>query len=454
MKHEIMSISQYLFKKLSPIRILIFGFVILTLTGTFLLMLPEANVNGSSQSFVDALFTATSGVSTTGLIVVDTGSYYTFFGQLVILILVQIGGLGYMVFIVLAFLSQKKNMSIQGRKILRESLSRPTTIDMVHFVKIVFAFTIIIEIVGAAGMYIYWSGFFPFSEAAYISLFHSISGFCTAGFGLFSDSITSYGHSLYLNIVIDLVCIAGAVGFFVLFDVYEYVGKKIKKEKQAQLSLHSKIVLVITFILIIVGTVIVFGFEGSRFSSSFGNKTLDATFQIISASTTTGFNTIDIGSMTNSSMLIIIVLMFIGASPGSTGGGIKTTSFGILIKNIFSTLGGRKDTALFKRKISSDLISNAFILISISLMWITIVVIILCKTENVSFVRILFETVSAFGTVGLSTGITNALSMTGKILITLTMFLGRVGPLAQGFSLFKGEKNNGYTYPEENVLIG
>jgi trk/ktr system potassium uptake protein len=449
-----MSISQYLFKNLSPIRILILGFVILTLTGTLLLMLPEASVNGTSQSFVNALFTATSGVSTTGLIVVDTGSYYTLFGQWVILILVQIGGLGYMVFIVLAFLSQKKNMTIQGRKILRESLSRPAKIDMVHFVKIVFAFTIIIEILGVFGMYVYWSRFFSFSKALYISVFHSISGFCTAGFGLFSDSITSYGHSLYLNIVIDLVCIAGAVGFFVLFDIYEFFEKKIRKDLQVQLSLHSKIVLITTFILITAGTVTMFGFEGAKFSSSCGNKALDATFQVISASTTTGFNTIDIGSMTNSSLLIIIFLMFIGASPGSTGGGIKTTSFGILIKNIFSILKGKKDTIIFKRKISRDLISNAFILTSISLMWITAAVIILDRTENASFIKILFETISAFGTVGLSTGITGGLSITGKIIITLTMFLGRVGPLALGFFLFKGKRNNGYTYPEEDVLIG
>ena len=449
-----MSISQFLFKNLSPIRILVLGFIILTLTGTFLLMLPEASVNGSSQSFVDALFTATSGVSTTGLVVVDTGSYYTLFGQWVVLILVQIGGLGYMVFIVLAFLGNRKNISLQGRKILRESLSRPPKIDMIHFVKVVFAFTIIIEILGAIGMYVYWSRFFPFSKALYISVFHSISGFCTAGFGLFSDSITSYGHNIYLNIVIDLVCIAGAVGFFVLFDVYEFILKRIKKEPQAQLSLQSKIVLIITFILIITGSIAVFGFEGTKFSSSFGNKALDATFQVISASTTTGFNTINIGSMTNSSLLVIIFLMFIGASPGSTGGGIKTTSFGILIKNIFSILEGKKDTILFKRKISNDLISNAFVLTGISLIWITAAVIILDRTENVSFIRILFETISAFGTVGLSTGITGGLSITGKIIITLTMFLGRVGPLALGFSLFKSERNNGYTYPEEDVLIG
>ena len=449
-----MSIWHYIFKKISPIRILLIGFVLLTLIGTLLLMLPEASVNGTSQSFVDALFTATSGVSTTGLVVVDTGSYYTLFGQWVVLILLQIGGLGYMVFIVLAFLGKKKNISLNGRKILRESLARPPKIDMIHFVKIVFAFTIIIEILGAACMFIYWSNFFPFSKAVYISLFHSISGFCTAGFGLFSDSITSYGHSVYLNIVIDLVCIAGAVGFFVLFDIYEYVEKKITKEKQAQLSLHSKLVLIITSILIIAGTITVFGFEGSRFSSSFGNKALDATFQVISASTTTGFNTIDIGSMSNSSLLIIIVLMFIGASPGSTGGGIKTTTFGILIKNIFSILSGRKDTILIKRKIYGDLISNAFILTSISVMWIALSVIILSRTENANFIRIFFETTSAFGTVGLSTGITSGLSTAGKIIITLTMFLGRVGPLALGFSLFKGEKNNGYTYPEEDVLIG
>ncbi len=430
------------------------GFVFITLTGTLLLMLPEASVNGTSQSFVDALFTATSGVSTTGLIVVDTGSYYTAFGQWVILILIQIGGLGYMVFIVMVFLGQKKNISINGRKILRESLSRPLKMDMTHFAGVVFIFTFIIELIGTAGLYIYWSYFFPASQAIYISFFHSVSGFCTAGFGLFSDSITKYGHSTYLNIVIDLICIAGAVGFFVLYDIYEYALKKIKRIKPAGLSLHSKIVLVITGILILGGIIPVYFFEGSKFSTSFGNKALDSVFQVISASTTTGFNTIDIGSMANPSLLIIIMLMFIGASPGSTGGGIKTTSFSVLMKNIYSVLRGYRDTVLFRRKIGADIISRVTVLTGISLIWITLVVTILSYTENSTFIRILFETVSAFGTVGLSTGITAGLSLTGKILITFTMFLGRIGPLALGFSMLKGREKNGYSYPEEEILIG
>ena len=449
-----MKLIRSIYKSISPLQILILGFVIITLMGTFLLMFPEASVNGTSQSFIDALFTAASGVSTTGLVVVDTGSYYTLFGQLVILILIQIGGLGYMVFIVMVFLSRGKEISIQGRKILRESLSRPLKIDMLNFAKIVFLFTLIIEVSGTIGLFIYWSKFFPFSKAVYVSVFHSVSAFCTAGFGLFSDSITTYGHSYYMNIIIDLICIAGAVGFFVLYDVYEYITKKINKVQPVQLSLHSKIVLALTFILILVGSIIVFGFEGSKFSTSFGNKTLDATFQIISASTTTGFNTIDIGSMTNSSLLIVVVLMFIGASPGSTGGGIKTTSFGVLIKHIYSVLRGLKGTILFKRTINADTITNVTILTAISLIWITIAVLILSFTEKIDFLKILFETISAFGTVGLSTGITSGLSVTGKIIITLTMFLGRVGPLALGFSLLKSERQNGYGYPEEEILIG
>jgi trk system potassium uptake protein TrkH len=449
-----MKISSWLYKYLSPLRILVMGFIVITLIGTFLLMLPESSVNGTSQSFIDALFTATSGVSTTGLVVVDTGSYYTLFGQWVLLVLIQIGGLGYMVFIVMVFLGQRKEISINGRKIMRESLSRPLKIDMTRFSKIVFIFTFTIEFLGMLGMFIYWSHFFPVSRAVYVSLFHSVSGFCTAGFGLFSDSITTYGHSYYLNAVIDLVCIAGAAGFFVLYDIYDYTVKKIKGLQPVHLSLHSKIVISVTFILIIIGSIAVFGFEGSAFSSSTGNKILDSTFQVISASTTTGFNTIDIGSMTKPSLLIIIILMFIGASPGSTGGGIKTTSFAVFMKHIYSVLRGVKDTVLFRRKINNSTITNVTVLTAISAMWISSVVIILCATENTTLIRILFETVSAFGTVGLSTGITSSLSATGKVLITITMFLGRVGPLALGFSLLKGKEANGYHYPEEEILIG
>ncbi len=314
-------------------------------------MLPESSVNGTSQSFIDALFTAVSGVSTTGLVVVDTGSYYTLFGQWVILILIQVGGLGYMVFIVLVFLTRKKEISLHGRKVLRESLGRPLKIDMNRFTMIVFAFTFIIEICGTAGMYIYWIHFFTPARALYVSFFHSVSGFCTAGFGLFSDSITKYGHSLYLNIIIDIVCITGAAGFFVLYDIYENIVKKIKKITPTALSLHSKIVLTATALLIAAGTILVFFFQAPEYTASTGSKIIDASFQAISASTTTGFNTIDIGTMTGSSLLIIIILMFIGASPGSTGGGIKTTSFSVIMKNFYSVLRGVKDTVLLKEKL-------------------------------------------------------------------------------------------------------
>ena len=449
-----MNLVHSLTKRLSPVRILVLGFVILTLAGTFLLMLPEASANGTSQSFIDALFTATSGVSTTGLVVVDTGSYYTFFGQLVIITLVQIGGLGYMVFIVIAFRGTKNNFSISGRRILRESLGRPSKMDMYKFAKIVFIFTLAIELFGAAGMYFYWVKYFTPAKAAYISIFHSISGFCTAGFGLFSDSITKYGHSYYLNVIIDIVCITGAVGFFVLYDSYEYTVKKIKSIKPLDLSLHSKIVLSLTFLLIIVGTAAVYFFEGTRFSMSIGNRFLDSSFQIISASTTTGFNTIDIGSMTKASLLVIIILMFIGASPGSTGGGIKTSTFGVLFEYVVSILKGSSHVNLFKRKINSDTISNAVGVTFIAATWVAVAVIILSLTEKTSFIRILFETVSAFGTVGLSTGITSGLSITGKVVLTLTMFMGRVGPLSLGISLINKSRSNGYSYPEDDVLIG
>jgi len=449
-----MTFSQYILKRISPIRILVIGFAILTLSGALLLMLPEASINGTSQSFVDALFTAASGVSTTGLIVVDTGNYYTFFGQLVIITLVQIGGLGYMVFIVLAFLVKKDKISLHGRKVMRESLGRPTKLDMFKFTKIVFVFTFVIEFIGAVGMFLYWVKIFPPGTAAYVSIFHSISGFCTAGFSLFSDSITAYGHSYYLIIVIDILCIAGAVGFFVLYDVYEYFRKPGKGEKLVSLSLHSKLVLSLTGCLFIAGIIAVFFFEGSHFSNTFGNKFLESSFQVVSASTTTGFNTIDIGSMTGSSLFIIIILMFIGASPGSTGGGIKTTSFGVLIKHIYSVLRGKSGTNLFRRKINSKIITNVIVLTGTAVIWISVAVVILSYTENTYFLKILFETVSAYGTVGLSTGITSTLSVTGKIVLTLTMFMGRVGPLALGFSLLNGNIINGYSYPEEEVLIG
>ncbi len=448
------SSSHIFLKKFSPIQILVLGFLIMTIAGAILLMLPISSANHKFQPFIDALFTSTSAVSTTGLVVVDTGSYYSFFGQIVMITLVQIGGLGYMVFIVLLLLKSKNQFTVGGRKLLRQSLSRPLKMDMIKFTKVVFVFTFVIEALGALGIFIYFRNYFSVSEAIYQSIFHSISAFCTAGFSLFPDSFMKYGHSTYLNIIIDVTCILGALGFFVLYDIYEKFLKAIKKIYPSSFSLHTKIVLSTTVLLTIIGCVFIYFSDGSKFSGNILFRILDDSFQVLSAFTTTGFNSVDVGAITHAGLFILIILMFIGASPGSTGGGIKTSTFAVLFKYVVAVLRGEKDVNLFKRKVEDETVSNSIAITIISLFWILIALSILTLTDNFNFIRILFELTSAFGTVGLSTGITSSLSIPGKLIITITMFLGRVGPLALGLSMISPAKINGFKYPEEDVLVG
>lgn len=307
--------------KLTTFQSLLIGFILIILAGAFLLTLPIASDKSASQPFIDALFTATSAVTTTGLVVVDTGSFYSLFGQMVILILFQIGGLGYMIFIALIVLGLGGRLSLGSRMLLHESLSRTTSVDLIKFAKIIIIFTFLFEFIGALFLSLYWIHYFPLPQAVYSGIFHSVSAFCTAGFGLFSDSFSSYHGSVVLNLVIIVICIAGGIGFFVLYDLVTLFNKSIRRQNPRRLSVHSKFVLMLSVILMAIGTVVIFVSEKGLHVPFLGERLLTSAFQSISASTTTGFNTINIGAMTSTSLFTIIVLMFIGASPGGTGGG-------------------------------------------------------------------------------------------------------------------------------------
>jgi len=441
------------YKKFTPVQILNLGFVVVIIIGSMLLMLPVSSAELETQNFLDALFTATSAVTTTGLIVVDTGSYYSLFGQLVILVLIQIGGLGYMIFFALIFVAMKDKLSITGKKFLRESLVRTDKIEMMKFVKVIIFFTILIELTGAIYYFIYWVQYLSIPEALRQSVFHSISAFCTAGFSLFPDSLMKYGTSAVINFNTYFLVITGSIGFFVLYDIYSLFKQKIKRNKISNLTLHSKVVLIVTFLLYSVGTILILIFEDNYFSNNFLDKFLIASFQTISASSTVGFNTVDIGLMSAPSLFTLIILMFIGASPGSTAGGIKTTSFASIILFTKSVLKGNSDIFLMKRKLSIKLNSYAVALTVVAIISITIGVLVLTVTENSDYLKILFEAVSAFGTVGLSAGITFGLTWGGKIVIILLMFIGRVGALALGLSFISSSPKIEYSYPQEEILI-
>lgn len=440
-------------KSLTPIQFISLGFVLVIIIGAIFLMLPISSANFTSQNFLDALFTSTSAVSTTGLIVVDTGTYYSLFGEIVILILFQIGGLGYMVLFVLITLTLRNKLSITGKKYLRESLSRLPNVDIIKFVKLTIIFTVIFETIGTTLYSIVLSNYFETTEAVYISLFHSVSAFCTAGFSLFSDSLSAFGTNWLININTYFLVIGGSIGFFVIYDLSHYFKKFIKREPIKRLSLQTKIVLTTSFSLLTIASILLFFLEKNKFTESIIGKIFYSIFQAITASTTVGFNTVDIGSLTTASLFVIIILMFIGGSPGSTAGGIKTTNLIIFSKFAIAALRERKYVSVFKRTINSTLFHKAAAQIFVAVISITFFTFLLTVSEQTDFIKTLFEAVSAFGTIGLSTGITSNLSSIGKISIIALMLIGRIGPLVIGLSLIPKAKNNNYSYPEEEILI-
>jgi len=433
---------------LTPIQLLVLGYISITIIGSLLLMLPIASSSGTPQSYIDALFTSTSASTTTGLIVEDTGTYYSLFGQGVILLLFQIGALGYMIGVTLMVLGLGGKISITDRMLLRESVKRPTTVDMIWFVKIITVITFSIEALGALFLSIYWTKDFGFNDGLYLGVFHSVSAFCTAGFSLFKDGFMGYQNNILINVVLSVLCILGAIGFFVIYDVLRFIKSYYKKE-QKKLSVYTKFSFLLTIALIFIGFVIIFLSEGSS-----DNSIVTSLFQSISSSSTTGFNSVDISLMGLPSLFIMMILMFVGASSGGTGGGIKSSTFGVLILFTYYLLKGKTDVNIFKRIIATEKIEKAFGIFITSLSFIAVALFILLYSEEFTFIQILFEIISALGTVGLSLGITPYLSSVGKIVIISLMLVGRIGPLAIGFSLLGKQKEISFKYPKADIFVG
>lgn len=442
---------------LSPQQLLLVGFITIILTGSFLLTLPVALATdtGTSQPFIDALFTATSAVSTTGLTLVDVGSFYSLFGQIVILILIQIGGLGYMIFIVLVMSGLGIRLSLSGKLTLQESLTSPPYEEVLRFSKMVIFVTFAFELLGATVLSLYWIKDFPIKHAIYLGVFHSVSAFCTAGFSLFSDNLCSYRDSMVVNATIDILCVGGSIGFMVLYDIsYAIFGKRKEDEPPKRLLVHTKLVLLMLPLLLITGFLLVFISEWPTSLPSWKDRLLTSAFQAISASTTTGFNTVDTGAMKTLGLTAMIFLMYIGASPGGTGGGVKTTTFGLSMSSVISVISQNDELIVFGRHIPARIKDKAFVICAIALLLIVLDVFILSITERASFMEIVFEIVSAFGTVGLSTGMTDSLSVTGKIILSATMLIGRIGPLAIGYSIRGKCRVVPVKYPEGVMLVG
>lgn len=439
----------------NPHRIILFGFIFIIIIGTFLLSLPAASTSGKSQPATDAFFVATSAISTTGLSVVDIGTFYTLFGQTVILILFQIGGLGYMIFIVLVMYGLGIRLSLNGRIVLEESFSSHPYEDVFRFSKIVCLITFIFEFFGTVFLTIFWMKEFPLKEAMYLGVFHSVSAFCTAGFSLFPDNFCSYSNNIYFNSTVSVLCIGGSIGFPVIYDVYyKFFVKVADDEMQRKLSVHTRLVMIMMPLLILSGWLLVFLFEWHSPFPSFKDRVLTSLFQSISTSTTTGFNTVNIGMMKISSLTTMLMLMYVGAPAGGTGGGVKSTTFGVLISSIFAVVSMREEPILFNKRITIKIRAKAFAICTLALLVIITDVLILSAIEKASYIDIVYETFSAFGTVGLSTGITPSLSIAGKFILCATMLIGRIGPLVIGYSVWGRKKTVPIKYPQGIFMVG
>ncbi|WP_127493120.1 TrkH family potassium uptake protein [Paenibacillus glycanilyticus] len=438
--------------KWSPPRILVFGFAMIIVIGAVLLSMPFASSDGSRLPFIDALFTATSATCVTGLVVVDTGTYFSTFGKIIILSLIQIGGLGFMTMATLIALVLRKRISLKERLILQEAMNQTSMEGIVRLIRRVIFYSLTIELVGAVLFAVRFAFDMPFGRAVWFGLFHSISFFNNAGFDIFGhfSSLTMYVGDPLVNIVSMLLIIFGGLGFVVMADLLEF-------RKNKRLSLHSKVVLSTTGILIAAGAVVIFVFEFSNSNTlgslNWGEKILASFFQSVTPRTA-GANTLDYTQLRQATVFFTVILMFIGASPGSTGGGIKTTTFTTMVGAVIAMIRGREDIVLFHYRLGKDRIFKALTITMLSLTLVLLVTMLLSTTEDQQFLKILFETTSAFGTVGLTTGITPELTFFGKIVIAVTMFAGRLGPLTLAYALGPKTEKELYRYPEGKITIG
>ncbi|WAA13180.1 TrkH family potassium uptake protein [Fervidibacillus halotolerans] len=432
---------------LNPTRKLAFSFFIVIVAGALLLKLPISHQYPISWS--DAFFTATSATTVTGLAVVDIGEAFTIFGQIVIMLLIQFGGTGTMVFAIFLLMMFGKKIGLKERLLVQNSLNQNHLGGIIPLVRSLLLYTFIIEGIGFLFLSFRWVPEFGWKTGLFVSLFHSVSAFNNAGFSLWKDNLSAFVGDPIVNIVISILFIIGGIGFIVMKDIW-------KRKRFQKLSLHSKLMIVGTLLINVIATLMIFFLEygnGDTIGNlSISEKWFGSYFQAVTTRTA-GFNTLDIGAMTPASLFFMMGLMFIGAGSASTAGGIKLTTFIILIFSMVTYLTYKKETVLYHRAIKKATIFRSLTIVTVSLLLIFVAIFILTITEKFPFIQIAFEVFSSFGTVGLSTGITGDLSLIGKIVIIVMMFIGRIGPLTFAF-LFTKKLNTPIRYPEEEVFTG
>lgn len=436
-------------------RFLVYSFLSLIAAGTLLLMLPGATQDGQGLVFIDALFTATSAVCVTGLIVVDTATHFTLFGELVIMTLFQLGGIGIITFATFLFIFISGGLGVGQMNTLKDMVAEKNTNLVTATLKKVVGFTFAVEAIAVVSYYIFWDMEFSSQGQRFLfSVFHAISAFCNAGFSLFTNSLADVHNATNwgINITTILLIILGGLGFTVVWEIIQR-----KSESQIwrrRLSVHARVVIVTTITLLAIGTVVILALEWSNTleGHSTPDKILLSLFQSVTTRTA-GFNTVDTGAMGIPVILGMLILMLIGGSPASTAGGIKTTTFAVLIRSMIMTIRGNNRMEMFKRTIPNTIIFRAMTVILLAVAWISISTIVLTIIEDHALIDILFEEVSAFATVGLSRGITADLTTWGKAIIIMSMFVGRVGILTFMAAFASRVDNRKYRYPEESIMV-
>lgn len=446
------------FFRLSVFQLITFGFGGLILAGAFLLMTPFASRSGEATNFLDALFTSTSAICVTGLTTLVTSDHWSFFGQVIILLLIEIGGIGFMSIPVLFFVVMKRKVTLSTRMILREALNSQQMSGEISLLLYMLKITVFIQLIGTVLLAFRFVPLFGIEKGMWFSLFHAVSSFCNAGFDLFGDSLMGFQNDPWVLMIISLLIISGGLGFFVWSDILNF-----KKEKK-HLSLHSQIALLVTGFLLILGFIGFFFTEQNNpvSVSESGIQRIVHTIFMAVTPRTAGFFSIDYSSMSHAGLVLTMVLMFVGGTSGSTAGGFKTTTLGVLLIKMRSIFKGRSRAEFRGRTIKEDTIARAFTIFFVFLMVIIVSTSILSVTETIPDVNqlgleyIVFEVISALGTVGLTMGLTPDLTEVGKVIILSLMFIGRVGVMTVFFSiaLRSNKSESKFKYPEETVIIG
>nr|WP_240908665.1 TrkH family potassium uptake protein [Paenibacillus timonensis] len=441
---------------LSSAKILTFGFAMVITLGAFLLSLAPATAEGHRLDLIDAFFTATSAACVTGLAVVDTGTHFTVFGQIVVLLLVQIGGLGFTTVGTLISLAFNRRISLRERLVLQESLNHHQIGGLMPLILRVMAYSLTIEAAGALLLFARFARDMPLGQALYFGIFHSISIFNNGGFDLFGrihgpfSGLAEYAGDPFVNLVVMLLIFLGGIGFIVIADLLGY-------KQNRRLSLHTKVVLTMSGILTVVGAVILLLIEANNPHTLGPMNWMDRIFASLFHSVSSrsgGVSTVSVADMEQSSQFLLILLMFIGAAPGSTGGGIKVTVFAILLGAIYAMMRGKQDIVFFRQRLPKASIIKAITQTWLAMFLVISVAMALSALEDVTFLNLLFETTSAFATAGLSLDVTPKLTEISKVLLCAVMFLGRIGPLTLAYAFTSRSKKELLKYPEGKIIIG